>query len=376
MTDPEINASCVDVREFGAVRDGVTDNTAAIQAAIDAAEERNKTVYLPGGVWRCGNLVLRPRTRIKGEGPVHSTFKALPGVTGDFVGCGGVEANDLVLEGLSFDGGWSPGQPTGANTLHVFSSRPRVKNITIVNSAGVGLITTYVPSDRKYSILGHFADITIDRTAKDGWLNAGPNDSYFAHVEIVDASLSADATYDGYRSFGNGTVRGFDLHVWNRSPTGNKPRAGAYLANGGNIITGSHFESGVHSMVVAGGLNILTSNAWYAPDGLASLVVLGTSNIIQGMVGGGHDFFFPTFIGLCLGVPGAPAEGNHITLIDGGCTAGAIDFSHSGGKNIVRVTGYKAPGDISYVGAPQNSDDVLLMTSGPGGGVLQKPAFS
>jgi hypothetical protein len=45
-----------DVKQFGAVGDGVTDDTAAIQAAIDAAGERAGSVWLPTGVYACGTL--------------------------------------------------------------------------------------------------------------------------------------------------------------------------------------------------------------------------------------------------------------------------------------------------------------------------------
>ena len=45
------------VRDFGAVGDGIANDTAAIQKAIDAGG----TVYIPGGIYRTGTLRLRSK---------------------------------------------------------------------------------------------------------------------------------------------------------------------------------------------------------------------------------------------------------------------------------------------------------------------------
>lgn len=67
------------VADYGAKGDGRTDDTLAIQAAIDASSN----VYLPGGrdgrVYRFTRLSLPPGTRLHGDGPRNSILRQVPG---------------------------------------------------------------------------------------------------------------------------------------------------------------------------------------------------------------------------------------------------------------------------------------------------------
>ncbi len=65
----------VNVKDFGAVGDGVTDDTAAIQAALDAAEAGGPICYAPPGLYRIdGALVVPPGVTFEGAsgGVPHS----------------------------------------------------------------------------------------------------------------------------------------------------------------------------------------------------------------------------------------------------------------------------------------------------------------
>lgn len=48
----------IDITTFGAVGDGKTMNTAAIQAALDEAAKSGSIVYIPAGVFLTGTIVL------------------------------------------------------------------------------------------------------------------------------------------------------------------------------------------------------------------------------------------------------------------------------------------------------------------------------
>jgi hypothetical protein len=68
------------VRDFGAVADGVADDTAAIQRAIDNAAEKGGTVYLPPGRYHvAGSLQVKPGVMLKGANAAPMSITPLTG---------------------------------------------------------------------------------------------------------------------------------------------------------------------------------------------------------------------------------------------------------------------------------------------------------
>ena len=63
-------AQYISVKDFGAVGDGVADDTAAIQAAVDTG----KRVYVPFGTYKC-NVQINNKTIIEGDGSLASILK-------------------------------------------------------------------------------------------------------------------------------------------------------------------------------------------------------------------------------------------------------------------------------------------------------------
>lgn len=64
----------VNVVNYGAVGDGVTDDTEAIQAAVDAAEESGSTLFIPDGMYLVSTIWISSNIQILGTG----TLKAYP----------------------------------------------------------------------------------------------------------------------------------------------------------------------------------------------------------------------------------------------------------------------------------------------------------
>lgn len=139
ITDP-----WVDVRAYGAVGDGVTDDTAAIQAALTAAA--GKTLLFPVGTYMHSSLLLIPSNiTVSGYG---ATIKAANAISKTIGGLSVTGKTNVQIFGLTYDGnraGRAPGAPVGS--AHGFSitnsSNIVLRDIGAKNGVADGLLIAY-----------------------------------------------------------------------------------------------------------------------------------------------------------------------------------------------------------------------------------------
>ncbi|MCX5659898.1 MAG: right-handed parallel beta-helix repeat-containing protein [Planctomycetota bacterium] len=102
------------VREFGAKGDGVADDTAAFQAALDAAGSARGTVFVPDGVYLCGTIRMPPHTGLlgnptwgyrEGSGALLRLRDAAGPCLIDITGAVGATINGLSLDGRDLGSG-------------------------------------------------------------------------------------------------------------------------------------------------------------------------------------------------------------------------------------------------------------------------------
>jgi len=149
-TDTTVKAKLqefVSVKDFGAVGDGVTDDTAAIQAAIDAVANVDGDleaagVYLPIGTYRVTAQINVTGAKLFGEG-----IKSVILQDGDFT----VLFSDETchLEGFILNGQWNgtdpaTGNPTilhkkGTGTYGAWTGQVHYKDVFVKNSRDTGI---------------------------------------------------------------------------------------------------------------------------------------------------------------------------------------------------------------------------------------------
>jgi polygalacturonase len=116
------------VKEFGAKGDGVSDDTAAIQAAINAAPN-GSTISFPAGTYNVANFVAKNRSGLSfvGEGQ-NSVIKQKPGAPriATFEG-----SRDIVISKLAFD---ANGITSYGGVVFYAVTGVRVENNTFIDS--------------------------------------------------------------------------------------------------------------------------------------------------------------------------------------------------------------------------------------------------
>lgn len=221
------------VKSYGAVGDGVADDTEAFQDAIDSG---NKHIYIPPGTYLVDgtvNLVSGITIHGKGVTLTHTT------TTGSILKADAVD--DWSIVGPLLISG--PGSTSGtAKAVHVKNClRWRVSQVSVKNVRGFGL---YVEGSTAIPVYGESGQVTDFRASAcyyGVYLVAGPRGEYvtFANPHITGCNVGLAA------SAGNLVVVGGNI---SGNVTGVALEAGSNSGHG--IITGCNINHNTTSNVV------------------------------------------------------------------------------------------------------------------------------
>lgn len=103
----------VSLRDFGAVGDGVTDNTVTLQAAITACANNNITLFVPDGIFMYGNVTV-PDTKtlsIVGSSRENAVLKQISASTNATAGI--TSTGSFFASNVCFNQNWTTASPAG-----------------------------------------------------------------------------------------------------------------------------------------------------------------------------------------------------------------------------------------------------------------------
>lgn len=303
--DSFLNSGHLDIRYFGAVGDGSTDDTSAIQAAINAAIVSGTPVFVPTGTWIIDSLSTsagvgaQPLT-IRGAG-FGSILKLKAGTTaGNMIFVNPSTVSGLTVENLMIDGNKANVSGNGRYGIRVHTDNVTVRGVYfrdtiqegIYHSAGSGgLNSRMIVSDcifhgcGRYGIAAEFiSGITITGcTAEDcgaGLVDVEPS---------ANGDVATDITITGntVKNTGTAVVTAGAIQVYGvNGVAAFATQRGTISGNVIDVCGGSGIQVGNASSIAIVGNVVYGAKRWgiSAIDGggtLTSIALTITGNIVR-----------------------------------------------------------------------------------------------
>ncbi|MFT7582798.1 MAG: hypothetical protein ACI9MR_004481, partial [Myxococcota bacterium] len=187
----------LDVRDFGATGDGATDDTDALQAALDAVGSEGGAVYFPPGDYLISAALLpRSRTLMRGEGSASTIFNT----SGDSAsGSPNLveirERSHVGIRSLRFvnttfgnsfpQGGFFNGMGCGVVFIGANDSYVRDSYFLDNGGVGMGVASIYISSSRRVVVSGNFTEGGHLGVGEDNWYAKLAGKEHFRSSENV-----------------------------------------------------------------------------------------------------------------------------------------------------------------------------------------------
>lgn len=180
-------------QRFGAVADGIADDTAAVQAAIDSLPLEGGTVFFPAGTYRITDSIkVRSALRLYGEGNSATVFHQ---VTPNKHGFEGVDILSLSVEELRISGpGSGSGTGCGINltrSSHSATCYLRLTNVYIRTFGADGLHVSN-------GIVSQFNSVISEENGANGFNLVGEDGIVGTSTSLASCFAVSNAS-SGYR---------------------------------------------------------------------------------------------------------------------------------------------------------------------------------
>lgn len=183
----------VSVKDFGAVGDGTTNDTAAIQLAVNYAASSGKTLVVPAGNYlsTTGDVYLSPGINIVGEGQGITTFTLGNGATTAYFWYSGSRADPGLYQFSNFTitGSWLTSSVQNSTALIVLNfattatptSIVTFNNIEASYSRGFGIVTDVTARSEAINCYVHHMN-------RDGISFSDCQDKVFINCQVEHAA--------------------------------------------------------------------------------------------------------------------------------------------------------------------------------------------
>jgi Pectate lyase superfamily protein len=347
-------------RDFGATGDGSTDDTAALQKALDAAKVTGGLVVVPPGTYVTRGLTVHSRVHLRGSGGDATVLKLAPRANTAVLESDGFAAESAArsnggisgfsIRDLTIDGNRAQGNPIGCG-MRIYGYGYEISDVIACNCGADGIVSDWgtagdLPSP-SHQMEARLTGLRTHDNGGDGVHFAGPHDSMFLNC----------------LAFKNGGT-GFDL-------SGN-----AY----GTLMVNCHawgVEQNVSFELAATGIGCVNCYA-DLDGGIGVRISRNDCRWIAGYVQGANHAGPAAEIGIQF-VPGTrpdePAGASIDTQIRN-CGTAAIDFGADRGLSSIRATLVQRASVPGFLGAPA-PNTLVEVTQGLADrrNVVVRPAF-
>lgn len=376
-----MEAQTINVKsDYSAKGDGVTDDTASIQNAINYLNSiGGGALFIPQGVYLVTGLTVYSNISIFGAGRISTTIKLKSNSNADLIYGNGSNAlwgggtgggiSGFGLFNITLDGNRAENATSGS-CIAIYGEELYFENLWVRNSRDWGIRTEWADADSSFGMESHYINVRIDSCGKDGWYNNGPHDSVSINLIVIDASLNADKTFNGILIGPRMTGRFIGCHVWNRAASFRHYMAlNIQQGGGGNEFVACHFEGawGANVGIFCSKNTFDDSCRYYSAWNGVNIYMGGTAatfNSIRGQLdapGSGR----PASVGIVMGsIASDYIADNVIEVTAVAQEGGLINFTtYDGGNNRITANCYNTT-STTINGVPHTTDVLDIVFNG------------